>query len=73
LFGAKKERISEVIVAVLREVAPHAGAMQVELVDGSIIQASSAKVEGDRLAMMIGSGTNLSVVGVQIAEIRRAQ
>jgi len=31
------------------------------------------EVEGDRLAMMIGSGTNLSVVGVQIAEIPRAQ
>jgi hypothetical protein len=73
LFGARKSKTQEVIVAVLREVSPQIQPLQIELTDGSIIAASSAKVEGDRLGMIIGSGTNLSVVGAQVAEIRRAQ
>jgi hypothetical protein len=61
------------VVAALREVSPQAGAVRIELNDGSILQAGSAKVAGDRLEVSIGTGTNLSVVGAQISEIKKAQ
>jgi hypothetical protein len=73
LFGTRKQNLQDVIVAALREVAPQMGAMQIELNDGSILQAGAAKVEGDRLEITIGTGTNLSVVGAEIAEIKKAQ
>jgi hypothetical protein len=73
LFGARKHETNEVVVAALREVSPQAGALRIELNDGSILQAGSAKVAGDRLEISIGTGTNLSVVGAQISEIKKAQ
>jgi len=71
LFGARKHETNEVVVAALREVSPQPGAMRIELNDGSILQAGGAKVAGDRLEVSIGTGTNLSVVGAQITEIKR--
>jgi hypothetical protein len=73
LFGARKHETNEIVVAALREVSPQAGALRIELNDGSILQAGSAKVAGDRLEISIGTGTNLSVVGAQISEIKNAQ
>jgi len=73
LFGARKSPVHEVVVASLREILPQVGAMRIELNDGSILQAATAKVAGDRLEISIGTGTNLSVVGTQIADIKRAQ
>jgi len=57
----------------LREVLPQAGALRIELNDGSILQAGSAKVAGDRLEVSVGTGTNLSVVGAQVSEIKKSQ
>jgi hypothetical protein len=73
LFGARKSLVQEVVVAALREVSPRLGAIRIELNDGSILQAATAKVAGDRLEISIGTGTNISVVGTQIAEVKRAQ
>ena len=73
LFGARKQNTAEVVVAALREVSPKLGALRIELNDGSILQAETAKVAGDRLEVTVGTGTNLSVVGAQIAEIKSAR
>ena len=71
LFGARKSNVNEVVVAALRQVSPQIGAMRIELNDGSILQAGSAKIAGDRLEIGIGTGTNLSIVSAQITEIKR--
>jgi hypothetical protein len=73
LFGARKHETNEIVVAALREVLPQAGALRIELNDGSILQAASAKVAGDRLELSVGTGTSLSVVGAQISEIKKSQ
>ncbi len=70
LFGARKHNTSEVVVAALREVVPQVGAIRIELNDGSVLQASTAKIAGDRLELGIGTGTSLSVVSAQISEIK---
>ncbi|HEV8378875.1 MAG TPA: PA14 domain-containing protein [Tepidisphaeraceae bacterium] len=73
LFGARKHNAQEVVVAALRGVSPQLGAIRIELNDGSILQAGTARIAADRLEVSIGSGTSLSVVGAQIAEIKKAQ